>query len=113
MRCIYNLSTWLPSNTERMTVRIFKEGSRLFTEEYKDTPEFKRGLVRGASAHHVLLKEVPQDLHIFFINLISLDLKDCGLKKIARKDLRGLVNLKEISLREMEIEELPGEDFIN
>ena len=93
-----------------MTVRLVASVS-VFNEEYTNTPEFKRGLVRGASAHHLHLQQIPQDLHIYFINLVALDLNDCGLKKITRKDLRGLVNLKEISLRDMEIEELQGEEF--
>lgn len=57
------------------------------------------------------LPQFPRLLGNFLPNLTVLSLNRCGLKKIERKDLMGLKNLKQLMLAGNKITELPGDLF--
>lgn len=108
MRCFYYWSKGsFGQVTTLFTVRIVLNRSDGY-EDYKNTVDSTRLKVKSATAFQVKMQQVPQDLHIYFTNLVELDLNGCGLKKIVRDDLKGLKSLRRISLIDMQIAELMG-----
>lgn len=57
------------------------------------------------------LPQFPRLLGNFLPNLVFLSLTRCGLRKIERKDLMGLRNLKQLMLAGNKITELPSDLF--
>lgn len=58
------------------------------------------------------LPQFPRLLGNFLPSLAVLSLNRCGLKKIERRDLLGLKNLKQLMLAGNKITELPGDLFV-
>lgn len=114
MLCCYVECLWTPSDEMRLTA-IFLNDEQQGAKNYKETSEAVRVMVRAVIINEVQLEKLPQDFVEFFPNLVSLDLQNCRLKAISRNDLKVFKNLREISIRETEIEEIKGKIllFIN
>lgn len=56
---------------------------------------------------------LPRGLNLIFPNLISLEIYNCGLKEISRKDLIGLRQLRSLSVHKNELTSLPYDLFVD
>ena len=69
--------------------------------------------VEGLSFFGKKVEQFPRGIQNFFPILTCLQIADCGLKKIARRDLLGLENLKFLFLNQNKLKALPDNLFKN
>ena len=60
-----------------------------------------------------ILNFIPKGVNIFFPNLTILDMGNCRLKEICRKDLTGLDHLEHLLLSKNRLTSLPDDLFMN
>lgn len=91
------------------------------TEPHTDIANFKGRHILGKSNidvkaisfKHTQVKYFPRRISDFFPNLIALQIENCGLTSISRRDLNGLQNLNDVSIFDNDLVELPNDLFKN
>lgn len=63
--------------------------------------------------NHASMVYPPRDIHLFFPNLISIGMTNNGFTEISKEDLKGLTQLKQITLNLNKIQEVPADLFID
>lgn len=108
--------SWPTSKARRLTAELkeFSEDSARTLEKtgkLNYSEKLNKNVLGVSIPHQPFFLRIPNNFHDFFPNLISLNVYDCGLKKISRLDFKNLINLKEIHLTYVKIEELPADLF--
>lgn len=91
------------------------------TEPHTDIANFKGRHILGKSNidvkaisfKHTQVKYFPRRISDFFPNLIALQIENCGLTSISRRDLNELQNLNDVSIFDNDLVELPNDLFKN
>lgn len=87
--------------------KVYEGVVRVVPESVDDDPKKLEALTMDQHR----LPQFPRLLGNFLPNLAVLSLSQCRLRKIERKDLMGLRNLKQLMLAGNKISELPGDLF--
>lgn len=67
--------------------------------------------LEAISFRELKIERFPRQLELFFPNLKALTINSCGLQSIQRSDLKGLSQLKQLTLNGNEISSLPDDLF--
>lgn len=68
--------------------------------------------VKRICFENTIVEYFPNDLYKHFPNLTHLSISNCGLKRISRQDLKGLVGLMTLGIRKCSITSLDDDLFV-
>lgn len=97
--CFVTSATITEPNTE---IKFFK-GAHQLGKDNKN--------VQGIKFLNTDVRYFPRRLETIFPNLIAFDIENCGLRKVTRRDVKGLENLEDFSLYENELTSLSSDLF--
>lgn len=95
--------------------------SAKITDQFHTIKEFKGKHVKGKGSKDVkrisfdsnaIVEYFPRDLHKHFPNLTHLSICDCGIKEVSLRDVKGLVNLVSLGIRNCKLTSLPDDLLI-
>lgn len=68
--------------------------------------------VQGITFSNTDVRYFPRRVDVIFPNLIAFDIENCGLRKVTRRDVKGLESLEDFSLYKNELTSIPSDLFV-